>query len=169
MISLVPFFATLLLLHPNTCPDFSGTYVIQGEDGRVRITISQTDCSKLSLEWRTPSASVINHLVLDGTARSAPAWFGIAGSHWISAQMRDSVLELRSHSRVQITDSQLRLEWRALFQFISANDLCVTHLARSWASVAVAARNATNDKKGEDAAALRSGFRFPPTAHCKSS
>jgi hypothetical protein len=39
----------LLVSMQATCPDLSGKYVIQGEDGRVYFTISQLRCESIRI------------------------------------------------------------------------------------------------------------------------
>src|SRR5439155_4944542 len=35
----------------STCPDLSGRYVKQSEDGRVYISIKQTRCESIEIDW----------------------------------------------------------------------------------------------------------------------
>jgi hypothetical protein len=58
----------------DSCPDLSGRYVLQGEDGRVLVTIRQDRCGKVTIKWGDDD--VEHGLRLDGTFRRDIAWFG---------------------------------------------------------------------------------------------
>ena len=80
----------------NTCPDLSGRYVIQGEDGRVYVTVKQTRCERITIEWLIhshPDTSRTTHaLPLDGKFHTDTDWFGERGQRLTSAQFRSDTL-----------------------------------------------------------------------------
>jgi len=81
--------------------DFSGNYVLQGEDGRVYVSISQTDCTRVDITWKSSlfpnETSVKHHLVLDGQFHSDPGWFGIGGVGQSAASLTEATLEITTN------------------------------------------------------------------------
>jgi hypothetical protein len=69
-----------LVSFANKCGDFSGSYVHQGADNRVYVSIAQSLCSRMELVWESSARPtrlwVTHHLILDGVSRSDPDWFG---------------------------------------------------------------------------------------------
>src|SRR4051812_42224355 len=75
----------------TACPLLSGHYVVQGEDGRNLITITQTDCAQITIATRSnyldQSISESSHsLRLDGTWQRDQGWFGERESGLIRAR-----------------------------------------------------------------------------------
>src|SRR5687767_12007985 len=94
-------FMTLLpssALSQRPCADLSGRYVIQGEDGRVYVTIEQPRCDTVMIVWLTRSiygtSRTRRHLKLDGRSRAAQGWFRQAGSFVTAAEFRSDTLTL---------------------------------------------------------------------------
>ena len=46
-------FAFQLLAQQPPCTDFSGNFVIQGEDGRVAVQIQQMGCARITIAWES--------------------------------------------------------------------------------------------------------------------
>ena len=81
------FLTVLLLLHsaalagaPANCPNLSGEYVIRGEDGHVDVTVKQSRCETVEIEWWIHPAGdeskTLHKLRLDGKPHSDMEWFG---------------------------------------------------------------------------------------------
>jgi hypothetical protein len=146
----------------GTCPDLSGRYVIQGEDGRVYVSIKQTRCERIEIEWLIhsyPETSRTTHLlVLDGKFRADTGWFG-GGKQLTSAQFRSNVLEIVA--RPATAKDTAAFEWKQSFEVLPNKDLCTKFLdphMESW-SARRAGRQKSNDRAGEDEAARRSEER----------
>src|SRR5688572_29934827 len=65
---------------PSKCPNLSGQYVIQGEDGQVGIIIEQQQCERITIVRRSGYLGKIrsetHRLTLDGKAHEDSKWFG---------------------------------------------------------------------------------------------
>jgi hypothetical protein len=65
---------------PSKCLNLSGQYLIQGEDGQVRISIEQQRCERISIIRRSGYlgriTSETHTLTLDGKVRKDLPWFG---------------------------------------------------------------------------------------------
>jgi hypothetical protein len=125
--------------------NLSGRYVIQGEDGRVYVSISQAGCTKVSITWESslfpnrPPAE--HHLALDGEFHDDYFWFqGRRRGEQSAASLKDSALEIR----MRRAGDGLRLV------LLPDGDLCVNGELR-------ASREGTGNRSDEDGAANRSG------------
>lgn len=91
-------FALQLLVQQPQCIDFSGTYVIQGEDGRVVVMIQQTGCARIAISWESSlyphTPPVVHSLALGGTLQPDQAWFGQKGMQRTAAILLSNRLEL---------------------------------------------------------------------------
>jgi len=87
---------------PAKCPDLSGRYMIQGEDGQVYISIEQTRCARASIRREIGYLGTITgekHLLkLDGSVQKDPPWFGEAEPYKTSAKFNDSALHIEARS-----------------------------------------------------------------------
>ena len=85
------------------CPDLSGKYLLQGEDGQVYISIEQKRCDRASIRREIGYLGTITgekHLLkLDGTVREDPPWFGEAEPYKTSAKFNDSALHIEAKSK----------------------------------------------------------------------
>src|SRR5919108_5241236 len=110
----------------KTCPDLSGKYVIQGEDGSVYVTIKQTRCERMDIEWVISSydgrSRTIHPLVLDGKFHTDTGWFGERGKRLTAAQFRSDILEIVSKSNETRGDS---MSWKQSFELLPDRDFCV--------------------------------------------
>lgn len=100
----------------TVCPDLSGRYVIQGEDGRVFVVIRQTRCASARIEWRAVSFSgeirTTHTYVLDDKRRTV-------GRPWDDG---------KGLSRATFSGDTLVIvagSARASLQLLSNGDLCV--------------------------------------------
>src|SRR5262245_31129588 len=84
------------------CPDLSGRYMIQGEDGQVHISIEQERCDRATIRREIGYLGTITgekHLLrLDGTVQEDPPWFGETERYQTSAKFNDSVLHIEARS-----------------------------------------------------------------------
>jgi hypothetical protein len=145
------------------CPDLSGRYIIQGQDGRVYITIRQTRCEKITIEWLILSyggtSGTTHALTLDGRFHADTGWFGERGKRLTSTQFRSNVLEIVSKPNETKGDSMI---WKQSFEMLPDKDLCIRFFdtsvdatTGSW-SGSRAGRQKARDRVGEDEAARRS-------------
>ena len=71
------------------CVDLSGRYVLQGEDGQVFVTIDQTECQRIAIDWggsvEHQLKSDKHDLALDGEFHDDADWFGEQGRQSTSA------------------------------------------------------------------------------------
>ena len=84
------------------CPDLSGRYMIQGEDGQVYFSIKQTRCDRASIRREIGYLGTITgekHLLrLDGSFQEDPPWFGEEEPYKTSAKFNDSALHIEARS-----------------------------------------------------------------------
>ena len=69
------------LIAGDQCPNLSGAYVLQGEDGQVRISIRQRGCESITIVRKTsyldaPIVAETHALTLDGKAQPDAPWYG---------------------------------------------------------------------------------------------
>ena len=159
-------FVLQLLAQQPTCTDFSGNFVIQGEDGRVAVRIQQTGCSRITVSWESSlypnNPPVVHSLTLGGMLQPDRAWFGQSGMQQTAASMLPNKLELFKSPLAPSRDSQKALMLR--LDRLSDDDLCVADAKTNSVSPAIrASRQRAAGKEGEDEAALRSsgGCRVP--------
>src|SRR5437667_3380061 len=82
----------------DRCPDFSGKYVIQGEDGQVFITITQQGCRQMTVERTNNYLGTITRekhtLKLDGVFHPDSSWYGGVDKEKSAAKFVSGKLEL---------------------------------------------------------------------------
>ena len=85
-------------LSGSNCPDLSGKFVLQGEDGRVLLNIIQTRCDDIRVSRTTTnfagSFRETHRLKLDGVARADSGWFGFRERNQVRARFEGEVLVL---------------------------------------------------------------------------
>jgi hypothetical protein len=139
------------------CPNLAGRYVIQGEDGRVYITIVQTHCNRIAIEWNNnPTANSKHILALDGRFRVDSGWFGFRERLLTSAQMRPDGLEIIATPARSADTSVFR--WKHVLELLPNGDLCARLFDSRGKPAApmLAARRKTSGRVGETEAARRS-------------
>ena len=153
----------LVLLHqasstPSTCPNLSGRYVIQGEDGQVFISIVQTRCARIVIEWNYGSpagpGSSTHVLALDARFHADGGWFG-GGRQQTSAGFRSGKLEIVARP-LKSADTSVFI-WKQVLE-PARGDLCTRFLdshAKSWSAI-LAGRSKAPGSSGADEAAGRS-------------
>jgi len=151
--------ALQLAVAPNTCADFSGRYVIQGEDGRVAVHIEQARCERISISWESSlyptTAPVVHSLALDGAFQSDAAWLGAPGTQRTAATLRGRILELLRLPATGAGDAGSELMLR--LELLADGDFCTSNALTSSRSPAMrASRQRGTGKQAEDVAAARS-------------
>jgi hypothetical protein len=144
---------------PAGCKDLSGHYVIQGEDGRVYITLAQTRCTRIAMDWKSSSyahESRWRHvLMLDGRSHLEAEWYG-SGRQLTSAQLRSGKLDIvvRPPKSVDTTT----FLWKRVLELLPNGDICVRFLdSPKWSWIAMrAGRQRGTGRAGEDEAVRRS-------------
>ena len=149
----------------STCPDLSGRYVKQGEDGRVYISIKQTRCETIEIEWvagsygHTSGGTHVLHL--DGKFHEDTSWFGGTGKQLTSATFRSKILELIA--RPEKAADASAFPWKLAFELLPNGDICERFLDSHGSSSSVAGRQGSSDPPAEDEAARRSSEAQDPS------
>jgi hypothetical protein len=144
----------------TACPNLSGGYVIQGEDGQVYVGIAQTRCEHMTVTWEssmTIHRAVIRHfLTLDGRPHADGPWFGERVGGLTSAALLGDTLDIVMHVPTMKHANGAPYAMRLVV--LSSGDLCVmghSGSARSASSMR-AAKQRTLDQRGINEAARRS-------------
>ena len=84
------------------CPNLSGTYVIQGEDGQVHISVEQERCDRVTIRRETSYLGRITgekHMLnLDGLFQEDQPWFGGTGGYKTLTMFNGSALHIQARS-----------------------------------------------------------------------
>jgi hypothetical protein len=109
------------------CPDLTGRYVMQYEDGRVHVTIAQVRCESMQLEMRSqykyePVVCGRHKLRLDGEFREDTGWNGSTSKQLTSTKLRDGILEIVTKPLKK--DDPRALSWQVQFRKLDDGDLC---------------------------------------------
>jgi hypothetical protein len=144
----------LLTFLAAPCPDLSGNYILQGEDGRVRVKIEQTRCERVTITRVSSSyagTAERHRLKLNGVVQADSGWFGGRERNRVIAKFvgNELVLEIFFASR-----KATRLRYS--FRLTPTNDIC-SHLVDSMSDTYyIQARIAGGTTEAEDVAARRS-------------
>ena len=152
-------FSLLLLMQEpmtllSTCPDLSGRYVTQYEDGRIYVVIRQTRCERIAIEWESslyPNKPPRIHAIpLDGKFHPDSGWFGERGKQLTSAQFKSKLLYVAAKRLTPKVDAGSG--WEQSFELLPDKDLCTKFFdpGTSSSSVRRASRQTTNNRAGED-------------------
>jgi hypothetical protein len=95
--------ATEAVATPPKCPNLSGRYMIQGEDGQVQIFIQQERCDRATIRRQIGYLGTWTgekHLLkLNGTVQEDLPWFGETTERYkTSAKFNDSALHIEARS-----------------------------------------------------------------------
>lgn len=125
----------LMLLIPSAgstsaqaaCPDLTGRYVMQYEDGRVHVTIVQVRCESLQLDTRSqylhePVVIGRHKLRLDGQFREDTGWNGSMSKQLTATKLRDGILEIVT--KPAKPDDPRAISWQVQFRKLDDGDLC---------------------------------------------
>ncbi len=84
------------------CPNLSGNYVAQGEDGQVHIAITQHECDRIEIirksNYLGTMTSETHSLMLDGKERKDSPWLGGAEQDTTSARFIGSQLQVTTRT-----------------------------------------------------------------------
>ncbi|MEO8661895.1 MAG: hypothetical protein ABI693_25740 [Bryobacteraceae bacterium] len=84
------------------CLDLSGNYVIQGEDGRVHISITQHQCDRITIVRKSTYLGKLtterHTLTLDGVNRKDTPWFGSREQGRTSARFVGAELQVKTQT-----------------------------------------------------------------------
>lgn len=150
---------------PARCPDYSGRYVVQGEDNRVYMTLTQKRCARITIAWKIveqrATSTSVHTIYLDGRFHKGG---GLAGessdprtsdTQLASGHFRGDTLEIVVKPASPTATSRERKQ-----QLIRRpnKDLCLRDVVRNGRPTpgSLAAFQALPTTKSEDAAALRS-------------
>jgi hypothetical protein len=84
------------------CPDVSGKYMFQGEDGQVHISILQERCDRAIIRRDSGYLGKITSeehvLKFDGTVQDDSPWLGSTDRYETSAKFNDSALQIEART-----------------------------------------------------------------------
>ena len=114
------------VLFAPECPNLTGRYRLNGEDGYVAITITQPNCQSITIDWMiysyrdtTPGTHTLE---VDGRFRRKQQWFGRTDSTWIAASWRGEHLEITSN---EARDGSGPVSWELALGLTAKGNLCV--------------------------------------------
>jgi hypothetical protein len=84
------------------CPNLSGNYMIQGEDGQVHIAIDQHECDRISIVRKNNYLGTITSethtLKLDGQDQKDSPWLGSTEQYRTSAKFVGAELQVKART-----------------------------------------------------------------------
>ena len=148
------------------CPDLSGRYVMQSEDNRVYMTLTQMRCARITIAWKIveqrATSTSVHTIYLNGRFHPGGGLAGESSEPGASAnqvasgRFHGDTLEIVAKPASPTAASRERKQ-----QLIRRpnKDLCVRDFDRRGRPMPgrLAALQASPTTKSEDAAALRSG------------
>ena len=116
---------TLLAPARAPCPDLSGHFVVQGEDGRVQVRVVQWRCDSVAISYEIHSAgdssNTHHRFRVDNRPRLDPGWFGDPRRRKTTAAFRADTLVLAAPA-----DSAELPEWtEARLYLLPSRELCL--------------------------------------------
>ena len=140
------------------CPNLTGDYVIQGGDGRVRVSIKQTACTKIAISWTStltpPGARIMHALTLNNVFHADSLWYGQTEAQTTAASFRNNVLEILEKPLGATAADPVA--WTLRLSKLANGDLCTKFTQVPVNIASLAARRTLLTKAAEDAAAKRS-------------
>lgn len=107
------------------CMDFTGHYMISGEDGTVDVRIAQSQCARVDITWESSlerRKPVVHTVPLDGIARADTSWFG-------AERIQSAGTIVASKLEFRLTDGvgpgQRAVHQSLTLEMMSNGDLCV--------------------------------------------
>jgi hypothetical protein len=104
----------------SLCPNLSGKFMIQGEDGQVHISIVQQGCERITIirenSYLGDVTTERHILTIDGKAQPDSAWFGGLKQSKTSAKFVGSKLQLEVQTPGDLTVTMV-------YSLSSANNL----------------------------------------------
>jgi hypothetical protein len=102
------------------CPNLSGKYVVQGEDGQVHLVIDQHECDRIHIVEKSNYLGTISTethtLKLDGKEQKDSGWMGGTEEYRTSAKFVGSSLQIEAKT---LSGSTLRI----IYSLTRARDL----------------------------------------------
>ena len=127
--------AVLLVLMPEggsssaqaACPDLTGRYVMQYENGRMHVTIAQVRCESMQIDTRSqylhePVVIGRHKLRLDGEFREDTGWNGSTAKQLTSTKLRDGILAIVT--KPAKPDDPRGISWQVQYRRLDDGDLC---------------------------------------------
>jgi hypothetical protein len=135
-----------------------------GEDGRSYITIRQTRCDSVGVEWMTRSydgsSRTTQVLPLNGKFRGNQTWFGSKEKYRAAAKFQSGALEI-AVKPVSARDTSA-IGWSHRLVLLPSKDLCVIFIdSRQRPTGSLYARQKGPGEAAEEEAARRSSERCP--------
>ena len=116
----------------DLCPDLSGQYVIQGEDGQVRLTITQKGCEEIRIDrtanYPGKATTEQHNLKIDGKFQGDTPWLGGSERVQTSAKFISAALEIVVRPLSVRTDNEFSA--RFLYVLRSSGDLDIREFDR---------------------------------------
>lgn len=109
------------------CPDLTGRYVMQYEDGRMHVTIAQVRCESMQIDTRSqyryePVVAGRHKLRLDGEFREDTGWNGSTSKQLTATKLRDGMLEIVT--KPAKPDDPGAIKWQVQYRKLDDGDLC---------------------------------------------
>lgn len=109
------------------CPDLTGRYVMQYENGRMYVTIAQVRCESLQIDTRSqylhePVVIGRHKLRLDGEFREDTGWNGSTSKQLTATKLRDGILEIVT--KPAKPDDSRGISWQVQYRRLDDGDLC---------------------------------------------
>jgi hypothetical protein len=138
-----------------SCPNLSGNYVLQGEDGRVRVKIQQVGCERITISRIASSfsgsSSETHRLNLSRAVQADSGWFGGKDRNRVKARFVGPELVLQ----ISFSSAPNSIAMYS-FRLMRNNDICTHIVTRFTDSYYISARLLKDNRAAEDVAANRS-------------
>jgi hypothetical protein len=126
---MIPLILGLVVAQSQGCPDFSGNYVIQGEDGKVELSIKQAGCQSITIDRKNTylgktTKEKTHTLKLDGKFQDDEGWFGGSDKLKVSARMTEGHLEIVAKSASLQLNSTVF--WQDSYELLPNRDVLIT-------------------------------------------
>ena len=112
----------------GTCPDLSGTFGIQGEDGVVDVVVKQVGCTRITIDWVRSYLGAVSHsaqtLVLDGKFHRKGPEPGTRGARLVMAHFQGDTLEIVS--KALAAPDNLPAQRQRIVRLPTGN-ICISH------------------------------------------
>ena len=108
------------------CPDLSGQYLLQGEDGRVEFLIQQRGCQEITIIRKATylgKTTLERHLLkIDGYFHADNPWFGGRDKITTSSRFIGQQLEIVAASPRDIAS----IYWKTRYELLPNKDLSIS-------------------------------------------
>lgn len=123
----------------STCPNLSGRFGIQGEDGVVDVVVKQVACTQITIDWVRSYLGPVSHsaqtLVLDGKFHQKGPEPGTRGARLVMAHFQGDTLEIVS--KALVAPNSLPVHKQRIVRLPTGN-ICISHSNEdpdSWSGV----------------------------------